>query len=261
MSKGFSRRFFVKFAGVTSASAAGAAIAPGNHSSPNSTPTSSDISTTANRSLIPAATAQDSLPPAAYRTYEFFTPEEALFVEAVVDRLIPSDSVGPGALELGAAYYIDRQMTGIYGQGDRLYLEGSFQQGASTQGYQLPLRPREIYRIGISDVDQYCRNNFSGQHFSQLSPPQQETVLSGMESGEVELETIPAQLFFNHLLQNTTEGYFCDPIHGGNRDMGSWTMLGFPGARATFIEDVGRADRVIYPPVSLAQIVAQSGIQ
>ncbi len=31
------------------------------------------------------------------------------------------------------------------------------------------------------------------------------------------------------LLQNTKEGYFSDPIYGGNKDMGAWKMIGFPG--------------------------------
>jgi len=31
-----------------------------------------------------------------------------------------------------------------------------------------------------------------------------------------------------------------DPIHGGNKNMGSWKMIGFPGARADFIDWVDR---------------------
>jgi gluconate 2-dehydrogenase gamma chain len=27
------------------------------------------------------------------------------------------------------------------------------------------------------------------------------------------------------------EGFFADPIYGGNRDMVAWRMIGYPGAR------------------------------
>lgn len=259
MGKRLSRRFFVKVAGLTSAGAAGAVLAP-NVQSPRAKE-SSEAKEAISRALIPPASAQEALPPAPYRAYEYFTPAEAVFMEAAVDRLIPSDSVGPGALELGAAYYIDQQLMGIYGEGHNIYLQGPFQQGEPTQGYQLPLRPREIYRVGIAEVDNYCRSNFGGNAFAQLNDSQQETVLKGLESGDAALNTIPATLFFGHLLQNTTEGYFCDPIYGGNRDMGSWKMLGFPGARANFIADVGKPQQILYPPVSVAQIVAEPGIQ
>lgn len=181
-------------------------------------------------------------------------------MEAAVDRLIPADEVGPGALELGAAYFIDQQLMSVYGLGDRMYLEGPFAQGTPTQGYQLPLRPRELYRIGIGETNGYCRAQFDAT-FAELSTSQQETVLQALEADEATLETLTASLFFNQLWQNTVEGYFCDPIYGGNRDMASWEMIGFPGARSRFIDDIGKAERVTYPPVSLAQIVAQPGIQ
>lgn len=37
--------------------------------------------------------------------------------------------------------------------------------------------------------------------------------------------------------------------------MGSWKMLGFPGARADFRDEVGKRERLVYEPVSLIQIV------
>ncbi len=39
------------------------------------------------------------------------------------------------------------------------------------------------------------------------------------------------ELFFSYLLQNTREGFFSDPIHGGNKDMVGWKLINFPGAR------------------------------
>lgn len=59
--------------------------------------------------------------------------------------------------------------------------------------------------------------------------------------------------FFALLLQNTKEGYFSDPRYGGNHGMGGWLHIGFPGARASFLEWVDR-DNVPYRlgPVSIA---------
>src|SRR5690242_1450207 len=76
----------------------------------------------ATRAAEPAADAAAT----AHPVYTFLNADEAAFIEAAVDTLIPSDDVGPGALELGVAVFIDRQMASGYGRGDRLYLQGPF---------------------------------------------------------------------------------------------------------------------------------------
>ncbi|MDQ6872506.1 MAG: gluconate 2-dehydrogenase subunit 3 family protein, partial [Gemmatimonadota bacterium] len=53
--------------------------------------------------------------PAASRTLEFFGPSERSFVDAAVDRLIPPDALGPGAVEAGVTVFIDHQLAGPYG--------------------------------------------------------------------------------------------------------------------------------------------------
>ena len=246
-----SRRSFVKIAGLASAGIASAFGAPAASQIANKQDVNSDNS----HSKI----ALEPLPP-QYREYTFFTSEEAKFMEAAVDRLIPSDDVGPGALELGVVYYIDRNLESIYGHGAKTYLSGPFQQGEPTQGYQLPLRPREIYRLGIVDVDNYCQANHRNT-FAELSEGDRDKVLTGLEKGEITLAKVPTQIFFPVLLQNTTEGYFGDPIHGGNREMGSWKMLGFPGAKANFRDDIGKTEKLTYEPISLAQILELQSIQ
>lgn len=187
--------------------------------------------------------------------YVFFNEREERFIEAAIDRLIPSDAVGPGALELGVAFYIDKQLDDAYGNGERMYLEGPFAAGEKTQGYQLPLRPKEVYRVGIALIDAYCQANYANKSFYQLKASEQDDVLGKLETGKIEIEGVPATVFFALLWQNTREGYFGDPVHGGNKQMGSWKMLGFPGARADFRDDVGKSERLTYEPVSLVQII------
>ena len=100
-------------------------------------------------------------------------------------------------------------------------------------GYQLKLVPRDIYRLGIAAVNRYCEKTH-GKAFADLDAPTRDTVLGALEKGGAQIDDVPPAVFFGQLLQNTREGYFCDPVHGGNHDMAAWKMIGFPGARADF---------------------------
>ncbi|MER9674935.1 gluconate 2-dehydrogenase subunit 3 family protein [Mesorhizobium sp. M0208] len=169
--------------------------------------------------------------------YEFFNVNESAFVEAAVDTLIPSDSTGPGAKELGVAIYIDRQMAGGYGKGDRLYLEGPFGEGTPEQGYQLPMTPSELIRAGIADVSAYVQKNHKST-FNGLSEKDRAAVMTELDGKKVELPTVPTAPFFGLLLQLTIEGYFADPMYGGNKDSAAWKMIGFPGADAMYMDKI-----------------------
>lgn len=201
-----------------------------------------------------AAIAPERASAAAPQAYapRYFDADEWAFVQAAVDRLIPADDTGPGALELGVAEFIDRQMDDAYGRGELWYMQGPFAPDApATLGYQLRFAPRELYRAGIRATDQWCRRQH-GKDFAALAPEVRDQVLGQLEQGAASLDGVPAKAFFAQLLQNTKEGYFADPMYGGNKGMGSWKMIGFPGARADFadwIEQPGKA----YPlgPVSI----------
>jgi gluconate 2-dehydrogenase gamma chain len=41
-------------------------------------------------------------------------------------------------------------------------------------------------------------------------------------------------------MRNVTEGLFCDPMHGGNRDMVGWKWVGFPGDPTAYGEPYAR---------------------
>ncbi|SDC58045.1 gluconate 2-dehydrogenase subunit 3 family protein [Paraburkholderia lycopersici] len=197
-----------------------------------------------------AASAPHAAPQAAYKP-RFFDAREWAFVEAATDRLIPADSEGPGALEAGVPEFIDRQMDTPYAHGALWYMQGPFQQGVPELGYQLKLVPRDIYRLGIAAANAYCSKAY-GKNFDALDAATRDSVLSALEAGEAQLDGVPAAVFFGQLLQNTREGYFCDPIHGGNRDMAAWKMIGFPGARADFMDFVNQNGKAYpYGPVSI----------
>jgi len=204
------------------------------------------------RGAVPWQEGTADAPPGASGTgYLFFTPAEVAFIEAAVGRLIPNDPVGPGAVEANVPFFLDRQLAGKFGQGDHYYLGGPWPKGTPEQGYQTRFTPAQLYRAAIAAIDKYASANFNGTSFSKLSSDDQDKVLKGLESGAITLEdSVDSKTFFAMFLQNTKEGYFSDPIYGGNKDMGAWKMIGFPGAHYDYKEWVSRhGERVPYPTV------------
>jgi gluconate 2-dehydrogenase gamma chain len=183
----------------------------------------------------------------------FFNPAEWSFIKAAVGRLIPSDGPGPGGLETGVPEFIDRQMELPYGHGAYFYLQGPFQPDApSTLGYQLRYTPRELYRSGIGAANDACRSA-AGKVFADLTPNDQDRFLSSLEKNQVKFSGPPAAAFFTQLLESTREGYFADPLYGGNRGMAAWKWIGFPGARADFTDWIDQAgQKYPYGPVAIS---------
>jgi gluconate 2-dehydrogenase gamma chain len=184
---------------------------------------------------------------------KFLTKDEWAFVTAATDRLIPADAEGPGAVESGVPEFIDRQMETPYAHGALWYMQGPFHKALPEFGYQLKLVPRDILRLGIAATERQCQAQYK-KHFAQLDHAQQEAMLGSLEKGSVELADVPARTFFGFLLQITREGFFSDPIHGGNRNMAGWKLIGFPGARADFMDFVNQnGAKYPLPPVSIGE--------
>jgi gluconate 2-dehydrogenase gamma chain len=204
------------------------------------------------KGAIPYAEGATDQPPGIDVTnFKFFTDEERHFIESAVDRLIPPSEVGPSAVEANVPFFLDRQLAGPFGRGDHYYLGGPWKKGVPEQGYQLRFSPAGLYRAAIPAINRYTRANFAGKSFAELSPSQKDDLLRGLESGTIALDKgVDAKTFFAMLLQNTKEGYFSDPIYGGNKDMAAWKMIGFPGAHYDYSNWATRhGERVPYPPV------------
>jgi gluconate 2-dehydrogenase gamma chain len=61
-------------------------------------------------------------------------------------------------------------------------------------------------------------------------------------------------VFFDMLLKMTVEGFFSDPVYGGNRDMAAWRMIGFPGAYADYYQAIDKHGvKFVREPMSLAE--------
>jgi gluconate 2-dehydrogenase gamma chain len=212
--KGFDRRDFLKSAVV-----GGAATAVPN--------------------MLPeAAQAQTAAAPSA-PGYAFLNTDEAAFVEAMVDHMVPADELTPKGTDIGINIFIDRALAGGWGKGERLYMQGPWKRGTANQGYQLPLTPAQLYRAGIEATNAYCRKTYGGKPFDRLDDKQREEVLVGLSGGKITFEGgPPARVFWNTVYQTVMEGMFSDPIYGGNQNKAGWKLIGFPGAVAVHRENV-----------------------
>ena len=188
--------------------------------------------------------------------YEFLNLEEAAYVEALVDHMVPADDLTPKGTELGINVYIDRALAGAWGKGDRLYMQGPWKTGVPSQGYQLPLTPAQLYRAGIAATNAHCRKTY-GKPFDALNEAQREEVLIGLSSATISFGNgLPVRVFWSTLYQTVMEGMFSDPIYGGNRDKAGWRMLGFPGVIALNRENIEKFRDKPFPndPVGIADM-------
>jgi hypothetical protein len=124
-------------------------------------------------------------------------------LQAVVNRIIPPDD-DPGGWEAGAGDYIQRQLTG-----DLAHLLLTYRAGLDL----------------IEAESQACHD----RPFNELSPEEQDILLSKLEHGDVQrLWSIDPADFFLMLIHHTAEGFYSDPENnGGNRDHIAWQMIGF----------------------------------
>ena len=203
------------------------------------------------RSASPFGYDADVLDPGA--SFAFFTRHEALTVAAAAARIFPTDELGPGATEAGVVYYVDRALA----------------------GHDRDLQ--DTYRRGVALLDRLAGPP-GEPPFHRLRPERQDALLARLEAGadvpagpeagrpRAEAEAGPAappsgpfaRLFFQALVNHTREGMFSDPVHGGNRGMVGWRLLGHPGAQRGYGEAEFRPGATIdRPPRSLADFLAE----
>lgn len=214
--------------------------------------------------LVEAGVIAGKLPPPAQSMLEptvadahgwrFFSAAEAQTMQAIVDRIIPPDPETPGGRDAGCAVFIDRQLAGGYGHREGLYVQGPFKEGSKEQGTQSASDPAREYRDALAALDRYCRSaaGTGATSFDALPTARQDEVLKGIEDGSISLAGVDGKTFFKHLVTDVQQGFFADPIYGGNRNMCAWKMIGFPGARYDHRDWVSRHNEPYpYPPVSI----------
>jgi gluconate 2-dehydrogenase gamma chain len=184
---------------------------------------------------------------------QFFDAHQRATVEAAMARIIPTDDQ-PGAREAGTIEFLDRYLSGlsfIYAKPDGSGFETL--EGRRAEAWQRRIDTlRAKYVEGVAELDRRSQTRFGGD-FAGLQPEQQDQVLRDVEraapesgqalqdakvvagygapvepalqqtSTEVELD------FFPLLALHTRQGFYADPIYGGNRDRVGWQVIGFPG--------------------------------
>ena len=204
----------------------------------------------------PEAQAQAAAAPAGNTepdTFLVLTATEQAFLSATADTMIPTDELSPSGTACGVVIFIDRQLASAWGGGAKMYRGGPFQKGKPEQGYQLALTPKEFLQAGIAAANEWSRRTY-GKDFDRLSVADRNAALTAIQDGKAEFKGFSSRAFFGQLLAITMQGFFSDPLYGGNRDKASWKMLGFPGLPATYADkvDAYQKKRYVAAPQSIA---------
>lgn len=121
-------------------------------------------------------------------------------LRAAIDRLIPTDDLGPGATDSGVDTYID-------------HLLG---------GYGAALLP--MYQVGLASLEDAA----APTGFANETANHRDAILTDLEAGN--LAGAP-EGFFALLLEHTRQGMFGDPVYGGNRNFAGWDLIQYPGIK------------------------------
>jgi gluconate 2-dehydrogenase gamma chain len=175
----------------------------------------------------------------------FFTDHEWDTVAAAAARIIPTDH-DPGAREARVIVFIDRYLSGIdyhYAAADGsgfLRLAGKQARSAREKNSAL----RRLYRDGIVELDAAARD-LGGSDFASASEQVQDAALErlsgrpkptrvSLETREVYYSRLQGSTdegmpFFDTLAFHVRQGFYADPIYGGNAGRVGWEVIGFPG--------------------------------
>ncbi|MFF2886431.1 gluconate 2-dehydrogenase subunit 3 family protein [Paenibacillus sp. NPDC057967] len=180
------------------------------------------------------------------RALMYFTPAQFRIVDSATERIFPEDDNGPGAKKLGVAFFIDHQLAGDWGFNGRDYMSPPFFTGEKVQGYQGRLKRKEIFDIGIQELENYSLTKYS-KGFAELEGAQQDEVLKVFENEEANLPTISESFFFRTLRSATLEGVYSDPLYGGNANMEGWRMRSYPGSQMSYLNIIDKDFTQIEP--------------
>lgn len=146
----------------------------------------------ASTAFVPLA----ALTAAAQAPQTALTPEQMKTLEAFIDRLVPADELGPGAVECGAAVYIDRTLASVNAAEKPSFVEG------------------------LANVNTLAQTAHK-LTFAELSAEHRDELLTSIQNTP----------FFGRVRRLTLEGMFSDPYYGGNKNFAGWDLIRYPGPR------------------------------
>ncbi len=182
----------------------------------------------------------------------FFDEHQWATIEAATARIIPTDH-HPGAREAEVVRFIDRYVCGT----DFIYASAKGDGFLRMDGKELAVwqeravRRQRVYAEGIARLDELSVQ-IHGDQFVKLTNDHQDAVLealsgapkpvtyslsaaqasaSGLPTANVPV-TDDAIDFFDMLVMHTRQGFYSDPIYGGNKDRIGWRVIGFDGPKS-----------------------------
>jgi gluconate 2-dehydrogenase gamma chain len=170
-----------------------------------------NINEVSRRSVLAGATLVPLINGIAQGAASVFSPEQKQLLEAFVDRLIPTDESGPGAVECGVVNYVDKALAGD--------LAGE----------------KAAMLAGFASTDAFARSKH-GMGFAELAAEQKDELLIAIESNNAPGFLPNSRAFFVRVRQLTLEGMFSDPFYGGNRGFRGWDLIRYPGPRLAVSE-------------------------
>jgi gluconate 2-dehydrogenase gamma chain len=189
----------------------------------------------------------------------YFNDFEACTIEAIAERIIPGDGSGAGATQAGVVYYIDRAVSGFSTGLQRVYrlglreLDALCTRRSSASFVDLNAEQQdEIIRrfLGPESGQATAAHKDVGEDdydFDRTAEHQDRSVerpkaleqsgaadapnASVQDTGRRKADVALLQRFFAVIREHTMEGFFCDPLYGGNRGAVGWRLVGFPGVQ------------------------------
>jgi gluconate 2-dehydrogenase gamma chain len=181
----------------------------------------------------------------------YFNQLQLQLTEAAAERIYPKDETGPGAAELGVAFFIDHQMASPWGINAREYRMGPFVKGEVTQGDYQIIRRNELFTMGLQAMEDASKQKFN-KSFTDLADEEKDAILTSLEKGEVTvINDVTGKTFFNLLRRLTIEGVYSDPMYGGNKNMDGWRMRKYPGNQMAYTNIMDKGEFVVMEPRSL----------
>lgn len=149
--------------------------------------------------IVPISALRAQSAPAALAT------NERKILEAFMDRLVPKDEHGPGAVECGAANYVDQQLAGAL------------------------VAEKSNFTAGLAAIDAFAKRAHNAG-FAELPADKQDAVITAMEAGSA-VGFANSRAVFTRIRRLTLEGMFSDPHYGGNANFAGWDTIRYPGPR------------------------------
>ena len=183
----------------------------------------------------------------------FFDAHQRATIEAAMARIIPTDHE-PGATEAGTIDFVDRYLSGIefiYAKPDGSGFETLTGKRAEAWRRRVEIL-RKTYVDGIAALDVLSRETFDAE-FKTLDERRQDEALlrltgkeaqarGAQDEGPALQQTLTeTELRFVPLLaMHTRQGFYADPIYGGNKDQIGWKVICFPGPSSLLEVFTGR---------------------